>query len=212
MPAKLLVSATILMAVLAAGVYIAGGVRQTPTAPDIAGLLWPDPPVIGPLALVGSGGEPFTEQDLQGRWTLIFFGYTHCPDVCPTTMTTLNRVYGRLRDDPDLFAMLQVLFVSVDPARDGNASLRAYMDYFNDAFIGATADEENLRQLTRQFGVHYLKVATPGEAGYTLEHSASIMLVDPSARLVGIFSQPHVAGEIADRLSRMVAFLDAAAR
>lgn len=200
----------ILFVAFSAGMFIALNERRTAEAPDIAGLLWPEPPVIGPFSLLDSEGRAFTQDNLSGHWTLIFFGFTNCPDICPTTMNTLNRVYEQLNADEEFLEKLQVLFVSVDPERDEGETLRKYIDYFNPAFIGATANDAELHRLTRQFGVLFMKVELPGQSDYSMDHSASILLVDPQLRFVGVFSQPHDAAEIAGRLPRMVSFIEAA--
>ncbi len=210
MRTRLLLSATVVLLGFSIAMYVTLGKHNGRTAPDIAGLLWPDPPVLGPFTLLDVDGKPFTKQEFLGHWTLVFFGFTNCPDICPTTLSTLNQVYEQMRGNADLFSRLQVLFVSVDPERDSSDILRSYIHYFNNAFIGATADKENLQRLTRQFGVLFLKVEIPGETSYSMDHSGSILLVDPNARFVGLFSLPHVASDIADRLERMVSFLEAA--
>jgi len=208
MRTKLLVSATILLLAFSAGMYFAISTSGMRTTPNITGLLWPEPPILQPFALVDMDGNPYTEQQLQGHWTLIFFGFTNCPDICPTTMNTLSQVYQRLRGNAALFEKMQVLFVSVDPERDDNETLRAYVDYFNSAFVGATADDENLSQFTRQLGVMYMKAEAPGVEGYSVDHSASILLIDPEMRFVGVFSPPHTANGITERLTQIVTYLE----
>lgn len=210
MRARIVMTVVILFVAFSAGMFIALNERRTAEAPDIAGLLWPEPPVIGPFSLLDSEGRAFTQDNLSGHWTLIFFGFTNCPDICPTTMNTLNRVYEQLNADEEFLEKLQVLFVSVDPERDEGETLRKYIDYFNPAFIGATANDAELHRLTRQFGVLFMKVELPGQSDYSMDHSASILLVDPQLRFVGVFSQPHDAAEIAGRLPRMVSFIEAA--
>jgi len=206
---KLLISAVVLGLAFAAGIYLAVGNRNA-SSPNITGLLWPDPPVLEAFSLVDTQGNAFTERDLQGRWSLIFFGFTNCPDICPTTLATMNQVYEQLRGTNDIFEKLQVLFVSVDPERDNNETLHSYIDYFNSDFIGASANKENLRQFTRQFGIAYMKVKIAGPAGYSIDHTASILLVDPRLRFVGIFSRPHETTDIANRFLRIVSFVESA--
>jgi len=208
MRTKILISATLLMMAFSVGLFVAIGDRTATRYPDISGLLWPEPPVIESFRLIDDAGNAFTERNLRDRWTFVFFGFTNCPDICPTTLNTLNQVYEQLRDYETLFEKFQVLFVSVDPDRDKREMLGTYVDYFNKAFVGATADDEQLSQFARQFGVLYLKVDTPDGAGYTMDHTASVLLVDPELRFIGIFSQPHSAGDITDRLTRMVSFVE----
>ncbi|HCU90619.1 MAG TPA: SCO family protein [Gammaproteobacteria bacterium] len=204
---KLIISAVILCTIFSSGIYIASR-GHNESAHSIPGILWPDPPSIGSFSLTNSNGDAVTERNLQGRWTLIFFGFTSCPDICPTTLATLSQVYQRLQSNQYGFEKIQVLFVSVDPARDDGEKLQAYVDYFNRDFIGATADEERIKQLTDQFGVVYFKVKTTGPANYNMNHTSSVLLVDPHLRFVGIFSQPHEAGDITERLVQIISFVE----
>ncbi len=204
---KLIILAVILCAIFSGGMYIVSRGHNEP-AHGITGILWPNPPSIGSFSLTNSDGNAVTERNLQGRWTLIFFGFTNCPDICPTTLATLSQVYQRLQSNQDIFEKIQVLFVSVDPERDNGAKLQAYVDYFNHNFIGATADDEGIKQLTDQFGVVYLKVKTTGPAEYNVNHTSSVLLVDPNLRFVGIFSQPHEANDITQRLVQIISFVE----
>ena len=193
-------------AAFAAGLYLAA-TKGGGDAPAISGFLWPEPPHLSAFELDRDDGTKLTEQDFVGRWTLVFFGFANCPDVCPTTMNTLARVVARLRLDPTLAEVLQVVFVSVDPDRDKPEMLRAYVDYFDKDFIGATADEKRLAEFAAQFGVLYMKIATPGQDAYTMDHSTSVLLVDPALNTVGLFSQPHVVDEIASSITQIVDYL-----
>ncbi len=188
------------------GIYFAGSNRSA-SSPNITGLLWPDPPKLGTFSLIDARGNAFTEQELRGRWTLVFFGFTNCPDICPTTMATLNEVYSQVQMNEEVLEKIQVLFVSVDPERDKAETLESYIGYFNSDFIGATANKENLEQFTRQFGIAYMKVKIPGSADYSMDHTASILLIDPMLRFVGIFSRPHEATDITDRLVQIASFV-----
>ena len=206
---RLLIAAIVLGAAFAGGIYIASNDREN-SVHNITGLLWPDPPVLGSFSLVDSKGNALTERNLQGRWTMVFFGFTNCPDICPTTLATLNHVYTNLQSNQKIFEKVQVLFVSVDPERDDNEKLQAYVDYFNSAFIGATADDERIKQFTGHFGVAYFKVNIPGPTGYSMDHTASVLLVDPQLRFVGIFSQPHEGTDITRRLVQIISFIEGA--
>lgn len=204
---SLFISATVLACVaFAAGLYLAANSRGG-DAPAIDGFLWPEPPQLSTFSLDRDDGTRLTEADFRGRWTLVFFGFANCPDVCPTTMNTLARVVEKLHAEPNLSAIPQVVFVSVDPDRDEPEILRAYVDYFNEAFIGATADEERLSHFAAQFGALYLKIETPGQAAYTMDHSAAILLVDPALNTVGLFSPPHTVDEISRSIAGIIRYL-----
>ena len=206
MRVKLIISAVVLSMAFVIGIYFSGNNRSA-SSPNITGLLWPDPPELGTFSLIDAQGNAFTEQELSGRWTLVFFGFTNCPDICPTTMATLNEVYSRVQMNDEVLEKIQVLFVSVDPERDKAETLESYVGNFNSDFIGATANKESLEQFTRQFGIAYMKVKIPGSADYSMDHTASILLVDPMLRFVGIFSRPHEATDITDRLVQIASFV-----
>lgn len=189
-----------------AGLYLAVTMHGD-DAPAIDGFLWPEPPRLSAFELDRDDGTKLTEQDFMGRWTLVFFGFANCPDVCPTTMNTLARVVEQLHADRALDTVPQVVFVSVDPDRDDPEILRAYVDYFNEAFIGATADEERLSQFARQFGVLYMKIETPGQDTYTMDHSASVLLVDPALNTVGLFSPPHTVDAMTQSIAQIIEYL-----
>ena len=207
MHTKIIISVVVLCAAFAGGIYLTSK-DQSRSSTNILGLLWPDPPTLSSFSLNDSNGNAVTERDLQGRWTLVFFGFTNCPDICPTTLATLNQVYEQLQSVENIFEKIQVLFVSVDPERDNNQNLQTYVDYFNSAFIGATADDERIKHFAGQFGVAYFKVKIPGPAGYSMDHTASVLLVDPQLRFVGIFSQPHEATDITARLVKIISFVE----
>lgn len=205
---KILAAIMILVIAFAAGIYFGGGFREAGDAPDIAGFLWPDPPKIGQFSLDRANGEHFSELDLENHWTLLFFGFVNCPDVCPTTMSLLNQVYENLRATPALFDNLQIVFVSVDPERDEPETLRSYVEYFNPKFIGVTAPDSRLKAFAKQFGVLYVKINSSDGQAYSMDHSASILMVSPDLRFVGIFSQPHDTADITDRIKGIATFLE----
>ncbi|RME33123.1 MAG: SCO family protein [Gammaproteobacteria bacterium] len=176
-----------------------------PEPPAIPGLLWPHPKEVAPFRLTDSAGEVFDQDRLRGHWSLLFFGYTHCPDVCPSTLATLARTTKLLEGDGEL---PQVVFVSVDPQRDEPQRLGEYVRYFDPRFLAVTAPEAPLLSLTRQLGVLSLKVEDPQGGDYLVDHSASIFLIDPRLRVVAVLSPPHEAGELARRYRAIRAFIE----
>ena len=195
--------ALIAFVALSAGVLVA--VLNQSGPPRIEGLLWPDPPRIPAFALRTAQGAAFEQSALKGRWTLMFFGFTHCPDVCPTTLATLKRVTEQLRAVPAFAGHGQVLFVSLDPERDTPEKLAAYVSYFDPGFLAATGDEAALDALTRPLGVIRAKVPGTNDE-YTLDHTASIFLVDPDLRVLGLFGLPHDAKKIASAVKDITQF------
>ena len=151
-------------------------------------------------------GNPLTRASLEGKWNLIFFGFTHCPDICPGSLQALADML-RAIEDPDVSEALRVVFVSVDPQRDSPEILSSYVTYFNPDFIGATADIEQLTPLTRALGImHAIKNRVDGNPDYDVEHSAAIVLVNPRAEFAGLFGAPHDALALARDMTRIVEY------
>lgn len=206
-PLHLLLVALLALVAFGTGMYFAQRASDAPPGPDIQGFLWPDPPGIGTFSLDDARGGRLDETAFAGRWTLLFFGFTHCPDVCPTTLATLKSLRGALADVPDFVARGQVLFVSVDPARDTPEALRTYVEYFDPDFRAATAPPDRLNAFTRQLGILYARIETGDPDDYTMDHTASVLLVSPERKLVGVFSPPHAAPDLAARVRGIVNFL-----
>ena len=165
-----------------------------------ATLLYPEPKPVGPFALTKSDGTPFTDADLEGRWTLLFFGFTHCPDVCPTTLAMWPQVEKRLAERaPD--APVSLVFVSVDPERDTPAKSGEYARYFSPRIVAATGEPAALEALTRTLGVVFMKSPQAG-GGYSVDHTAHLVLVGPDRTVRGIVRPPldpnRIAADLAD--------------
>lgn len=163
----------------------------------------PEPKVISDFRLETAGGEAFTAADLEGQWTLVFFGFANCPDVCPTALFNLADVEQRLTGEA---TTPHVLFVSVDPDRDRGETLDQYTHYFSPSFTGVTGDDPQLQLLTRQLGVVYARQA-PEEPGgdYSVDHTAAILLLDPDVRLHAVLPAPHDSEVIASELGELLA-------
>ncbi len=154
--------------------------------------------------LVADDERPFVREDLGGHWSLLFFGYTHCPDICPITLQALADAIRQI-DDADVRDALRIYFVSVDPERDTPARLAEYVTYFNPDFTGLTAPLEDLRTLTRALGIaHDFRNKTDGATAYDVDHSSVIVLINPQAEFAGIFGAPHDPAALARDLTRIV--------
>ncbi len=154
------------------------------------------PRALKPFSLMGADGSPFTLGDLHRHWTFLAIGYTHCPDVCPTLLATFDAIDKQTRESrqPPRF-----LFISVDPERDTPEKLGEYVRYFNPDFLGATGTHENLQYLSSQLGIIYAKVEGENTSlEYLVDHSASILLIDPQGRLSALFSPPHDPSDMAN--------------
>ncbi|MBW8366595.1 MAG: SCO family protein [Arenimonas sp.] len=157
--------------------------------------LFPQLRAVPDFALEQSDGTALSAKELQGRWTIVFFGFTHCPDICPTTLSELAQVQ-KLWLDLDPALRPQVLFVSVDPERDTPAKTGDYAAYFNPDTLAATLPEPALQAFANSLGMVYMKV--PTEAGdYTMDHSTALVLLDPRGRQAGIVRPPFVPADIA---------------
>ena len=143
--------------------------------------------------LVDQYGKSFTRESLRKHWSFMFFGYTHCPDVCPTTINELVQTENQLKRYTDL-EKPHYVFVSIDPERDTPTHLAQYMSYFHKDFLGVSGSEDQLRSLTKPLGIYYEKeTADLDESNYAVKHSAAILLIDHEARVRALLSPPHDA-------------------
>ncbi len=156
--------------------------------------------------LVGGDGAPLTQGFLDGRWTLAFFGYTHCPDVCPITLQVMKGVVADLeaRDAEPV----QVAFFTVDPKRDTAERMGEYVSFFDEDFVGVTGELDDVLSLTRELGIVASYTANESDPdAYLVDHTASMLLIDPERRVRAKFNPPHEAdGIVADYLTLMAAF------
>jgi len=156
---------------------------QSRAAPSLNGMLLDPPQEIPAIQLTGSDGQPHTLTDFQGKVTVVFFGYTHCPDVCPMTASTMARARAMLGNQAD---RVQLVFVSVDPERDPPERLASYLAKYDPTFLGLTGDEDRIRELATAFGVHYAKVESTSALGYLVEHTSSSFVLDTQGKLRAI--------------------------
>jgi len=143
-------------------------------------------------SLVKDNRQAFALDDLTGQWHLLFFGYTHCPDICPTTMGTLAQAKKMAAANNQTFP--GVVFISVDPERDRVEMLGEYVQYFDKDFIGVTGDKDLIKALTLQMSVVYMKMPSEEASdvnNYLVDHSSALLLLNPEGRLVAFFNPPH---------------------
>lgn len=146
------------------------------------------PRIFSDFELVDHQGEVFNQERLQDVWSIVFFGFTHCPDICPTTLATLNDTYSKLKDRER--ERLQIVMISIDPERDTVEKLAQYVPYFNDEFIGVTGNKHLIRRLTAELNIAYNQV--PLDSGdYTVDHSTQLVLINPKGHYHGFFKAPH---------------------
>jgi protein SCO1/2 len=157
---------------------------------------------VQPFELVDHNSGVFDKAALEKHWSFLFFGYTYCPDVCPTTLSVLNSIAQRLQD---VDADIRFVMVSVDPQRDTPERLAEFVTYFNGDFIGVTGTDEGLEQLTRQLGILYERVEQePGSEGYLMDHTAAVFLFDPDGRYHAVFSPPLSVEAISGDFRKML--------
>ena len=162
-----------------------------------AGTALTDPRPLGEFAFVDQAGKPFGRASLEGRWSLVFTGFTNCPDVCPTTLALMAELRRQVhRDD------LQFVFVSVDPERDTPEVVARYLAHFDPALIGATGSRAEMERFTAALGL--AQVRNPGVGDeYTVDHSTAFVLIDPEARVAGYFQAPHEREALAADLAAL---------
>lgn len=164
--------------------------NKTPTPPTIHGTYLKKPLAIKSFKLITQDDTEFSKQTLEGRWTLVFFGFTHCAVVCPTTMAVLNDLYKQLELELSKDLLPQIVLISVDPSRDTSQRLKEFVHAFNPHFIGARADMKEIIALEKQL---YLPTALDNP----MNHSTKIILFNPKAQVQAYFSSPHKASQLA---------------
>ncbi|NNF16091.1 MAG: SCO family protein [Gammaproteobacteria bacterium] len=169
---------------------------------DLQGVLLPMPRVLTDFALSDQNNAPFTKEQLLGRWTLLFFGYTYCPDICPTTLLTLKEAEHELISNRGIRP--QIALISVDPLRDDPATLGRYVKHFGDTYLGIHGRDEQLQLLTRQVGAMYERDTPDADGNYQVAHSSSVFVINPEGGLHAVFSAPHRSRFIAEKMTAMV--------
>ena len=152
----------------------------------------------GPFSLTDQNGHTVTDKDLRGRPFLVFFGFTHCPDVCPTALFEISEVLGKLGPDAQ---KVSALFVTIDPERDTPAQMKDYLSSFNPRLVGLTGDPAAIAAVAKEYRVYVKKV--PLDSGdYTMDHTALVYLMDKDGRFVAPFNLKRSAEDAAADLRR----------
>jgi len=153
------------------------------------------------VSLTNQDGEAVSMEQLEGRWNLLFFGYTFCPDICPATLAELRQLRGSLPEEVN--QRLQPILVSVDPERDTPEQLKKYLDYFGAGFIGLTGPLDDIQTLANAAGVPFI----PGDTSkkdYTVDHGANLALIGPDGRLRGFIRAPMRTEKLAEQLPKLL--------
>ncbi|HEX3950097.1 MAG TPA: SCO family protein [Steroidobacteraceae bacterium] len=194
----------VLLAVAAAGGLLAARLLSPrPPAMLTTGTLLAPPRPLADFSLIDNQGRPFGPANLRGHWSMMFFGYTHCPDFCPATLTLLAAVKKQLRAAKSV-ALPQVIFVSVDAKRDTPAQLNRYVPNFDPEFIGLTAaDQPSIERIARTWGVAAAIQPTPN-GDYIVDHSEAIFVIDPAGNLAAVLTGPFTVDALQSDFRRIV--------
>ncbi|GLR71401.1 SCO family protein [Agaribacter marinus] len=157
---------------------------------------YPEPRKLADFEITQHNQMPMNNQTLAGKWTLAFVGYTFCPDICPVTLAEINKVYPDLKQVA-AESPLQVWFLSVDPKRDTLERLNEYVSYFNPEFIASTGEHAQLFPLVRSMGMMYSIAGATDDPNYLVDHSASIVVINPNGHVIGRFKPVHKPGQLA---------------
>jgi protein SCO1/2 len=185
-PRHLLIVLALALA-LVAGVFVA--LRSQAPATPVAAMLLPQPDPVPEFSLLDQHGNSIDRSVFAGHWNLVFFGFTHCPDICPTTLQVLAAARSKLAEDGQA-PLPRIVLVSVDPERDTPEIIGAYVDYFGPGNLGITGSLEEIDRLTSGLGIYYQKQPGNGD-NYVVDHSAAVLVIDPEGRFSALFSGPH---------------------
>ena len=155
----------------------------------------------GPFHLVDQEGKTVTDADLRGKWSLVYFGYTHCPDACPTALNDISIALDELGPKR---AAVRPVFITVDPERDTSEVLKSYVTSFDAPILALTGTPEEIAQAAKGYRVYYAKHPEVG-GDYSMDHSSVIYVMDPQGRFTASFTQENSPEEIAERLKKLLA-------
>jgi protein SCO1/2 len=184
--------------------------REVPVPATVNATVLPQTRALPALDLVDQDGRPFTGVEFRNGWTFVFFGFTQCPDVCPTTLTLLAQTVKRLTDLP-FASQPRVLLISVDPERDTPAVLKPYVTFFDNGFKGATGSPAGIQAAATAFGVPFQKMPLPN-GGYTMDHAAGLFIVAPDGGIAAYSSPPHTAEGLASDYRQVLQYFEATHR
>jgi len=183
--------------IIGAGAFLVLSLHETPRG--AAGTLLASA-IGGPFRLVDQNGKTVTDADLKGKWSLVYFGYTHCPDACPTALNDIAIALDEL--GPQRNAVRPV-FVTVDPERDTPAVLKSYVTAFDAPILALSGTPEEIAQAAKGYRVYYAKHPEAG-GDYSMDHSSVIYVMDPEGRFTASFTQENSPEEIAERLKKLL--------
>jgi len=184
---KNLLFAIVLGSALAAGVFVATKLNRP--AELQTGFIVPLPNALPDFSLLDQSGGLVNAESFRGQWDLVFFGFTNCPDICPTTLQVLANARRELIDS-GAKTVPRIVLVSVDPERDTPEVLGQYVNYFGEGNLGVTGTLEGIKTLTGALGIYFEK--SPTDDGYGVDHSAAVLVINPDGEFSALFSAPHL--------------------
>ena len=199
---------------MAAGIWLGQSSNQqsqTLKPAIIQGAIFPQAKYIQHFELIDQNQNTVSKRDFLNHWSLVFVGYTNCPDICPTTLSVMNQVIEYMNEQ--LIQAPEIIFLSVDPERDTPLHLKRYVEYFNKDFVGLTGSLEQVKQLSQNMNAVFRKA--PGLNGkisrddYLIDHSSALMLINPQGNLQSILTAPHTPGSIIESIIQSRAFYEA---
>ncbi|MEM7258415.1 MAG: SCO family protein [Pseudomonadota bacterium] len=193
---KKLTPILIAIVAIAAGAFFA--VQQSDRqAPEISGFAFPSPKPLAEIELIDQDNALVDADFFKDKWTFIYVGYTFCPDACPMTMTIMDQLHATLADNDELADNVQMMLVSIDPERDTPDRLKSYVSHFNDTFVGVTGTADNLSGFASQVSAVYVVPDDRSDPNYLVDHSSTIILIDPNAAVHALFTPPQAAQALA---------------
>jgi len=188
---KNLIVAIVLGTALAAGIFAATKLNQP--AELRTAFVIPVPTALPDFSLRDQSGDLVNADTFRGQWDVVFFGFTNCPDICPTTLQVLANAKRELIDSGEK-RLPRIVLVSVDPERDTPELLGQYVDYFGEGNLGVTGELEAVRTMTTTLGIYFEKAPT-GDGNYGVDHSAAVLVINPDGEFSALFSAPHVVDD-----------------
>ncbi len=190
-----------MVAGIATSTYLFRTVEDSSGSALQSGTRLPNPRPIPEFDLVSAQKDSFTNAALKGQWSVVFVGFTHCPDICPNTLSLLKTVRARQLEQQK---ELQVVFLSVDPERDSPEAIANYVNYFGDGFVGATGPVKDLEALGQAMGYVFLKAPSDDPDNYSVDHSAALIVTNPQGQVAAYFTPPLRADALVEDFGRMI--------
>ena len=185
------------LVILGAGLFLALALRDNPRGVGGTALA---SAIGGPFRLIDQNGQTVTDADLKGKWSLVYFGYTHCPDACPTALNDISIALDDLGPKRDA---VRAVFITVDPERDTAEALKSYVTSFDAPILALTGSPEAIAQAAKGYRVYYAKHPEAG-GDYSMDHSSAIYVMDPEGRFTASFTHESTPEQIAERLKKLL--------